>query len=102
MSGMKITGLSIAQASELIRKNLTLLSGGMSVAEMFETHESRRIRMQIGQTHRHGQAMGLTEGQVQEVIKAWELYYRSTPFPVDWVAVRESLARRARGEEWKP
>ena len=88
-----MSAMTLAEAYELFKGNLTL---------MFETYEHRRIREQIEQTRRHGLLMGLTEDQIQEVVKAWEHHHLSRPTAVDWVAVRESLACRARGEDWKP
>ena len=99
----KIPGFTTAQAYEGIRKHGALLNAsGMSIAAMLETHEHRRLREQIEQTYSFGLVMGLTEDQIQEVVKAWEVHFQSTPFPVDWVEVRESLACRARGEGWAP
>jgi len=88
-----MSAMTLAEAYELFKGNLTL---------MLEPHEHRRIREQIEQTHHDGLAMGLTEEQIHEVVKAWEHHHLSLPTAVDWVAVRESLACRARGEDWKP
>lgn len=61
-----------------------------------------RVAAEYELTRHAGLAAGLTDEAVREVVDAWIVWHRGTPWPLSWTRVRAAVVARAAGAEWRP
>lgn len=60
------------------------------------------LLLEQDKTHSAGRALGLTDEQVTEVIRAWAAAYARTMWPLPWSDVHSAVQRRGIGQGWQP